>query len=268
MSSGLETNTRTLRRQKRLIAASVTLGTFLGIFGVSSIAQALLDPSWITTGKAVSSQSLKATLVDLQSQIDTLRTQATPGFTHFEYYNNNSTANFAYQVPPGITSVFVEISGGGGGGGGGDYQTLQAHTGGQGGWGEVRAGFVTVDSSNHITISVGQGGSAGAESGQGGLGGDTTVLGGAGSMIAKGGIGGRTYYPGDGGSGGQGGKQLSSRRGFSGLGYAISNVTGQEDFVAQCSTAPGEGGCGGDMFASPANRPGRTGQDGYVKIWY
>ena len=263
-----------------------------GLIGFGGAAHAFIgdssgqgDISWIKRTGQISSTSLKGNLVDLQSQMDAK-------FSSFSYFSTRGVRPFA--LPTNIKQIYVELSGGGGGGGGGDFGSAQLHGGGQGGWGEVRAGFLTVPPGSSISVVVGAGGSHGlgtggisslpSSQGVGSVGSISQVIVTSDSLItAAGGLGGNTGGPGSGGPGTggpstAGGVQISSRKGQSSLPiiagiFASINDPGQSTLPgATCSGAPGEGGCGGGVGTNGAHNgvpySGEDGADGYVKIWY
>jgi len=185
-------------------------------------------------------------------------------FAFFQQFTGDAT----WTVPPGVTRVYVEISGGGGGGGG-LFGTFQASGGGQGGWGEVRAGFLEVFPGGTLTLIVGAGGTAGAANGgTGGNGGTTGVLGGTTTISAGGGGGAGVGNGGTGTSGPGGGTRLEYRNGQNGSSWASAGLSGFSTVSgAACTYSRGEGGCGGRAILN-AGDPGVLGSSGYVRLWY
>jgi hypothetical protein len=186
-------------------------------------------------------------------------------FSGFQQFSGSTT----WTVPSNVTRVYAEVMGGGGGGGGGNYNaSTQARGGAQGGWGERRAGFITVTPGSTLTINIGLGGNPGASNGgTGGNGGATSVTGGTPTITANGGMGSNLDsggYPAQ----GTGGVRLESRLGLLGHTIGSSTMTGYSvSSGAGCSYSPGEGGCGGRAIQGSGDA-GNGGQSGVVRLMW
>lgn len=126
--------------------------------------------------------------------------------------NTVFTSSGTFDVPIGITKIYVTASGGGGGGGRGSSNK----SGGGGAGGCIKAP-VTVTAEQTLTITIGSGGAAGANGGQnnGSAGGNTTITGTGVSVTLSGGGAGQ----GGGTTGGSGG-------GTSGVSNALVSGSG------------------------------------------
>jgi hypothetical protein len=101
------------------------------------------------------------------------------------------TSGTTYTPPPGCNAIDVELIGAGGGGGGGSNTASNAAVGGGGAAGAYARKYFTNPGVAALTIAIGAGGTAGANTGgTGGTGGDTTFALGATTVTAKGGLGG------------------------------------------------------------------------------
>ena len=101
-----------------------------------------------------------------------------------------TTGTTTFNVPSGVTKLYVRLVGGGGGSGG-VVSTASGAAAGGGGGGEYAEGFIDVTGTSSIPVSVGVGGTAGANTGTNGGNGATTGFGiGALYMDARGGTGG------------------------------------------------------------------------------
>jgi len=147
--------------------------------------------------------------------------------------NTSFTSSGTFDVPIGITTIYVSGSGGGGGGGRG-YQDK----GGGGGAAGCMKAPVTVTAEQTLTITIGSGGAAGANGGNnnGTAGGDTTITG-TGVSVTFGG-----------GGGGRGG---SSTGGSGGTLTGVSNALTSGSGTAGTGGPQGEGSAaGGASFLS------------------
>lgn len=209
---------------------------------------------------------IESTARPLGSGIAALSAQVNKKFSFFVRYADSDT----YLIPAGVSRVYIEVSGGGGGGAAGvcDVSNPQIFGGGQGGWGEIRAGFFPVSAGNTIAFDVGGGGGGGA-AGAGSAGGATTVtLGGTQVINAAGGGGGVGKDAGRTRPEGSGGYQLRSQPGHGGGTWGRGSVDGFSIVSGgDCSRSAGEGGCGGGA-ANCLGFGGDAGEKGYVSIMY
>lgn len=176
---------------------------------------------------------------------------------------------YAYRVPPGVTSLGVLVAGGGGGGANGVAAVAYcaAYGGGGGGGGSITYNpAVVVTPGETLTITVGAGGAinggAGGASSLVGLSG-TTSAGGGGGAIGKNG-GASSTYPGGIGvvTGGAGGGAGLSAAGCAGLGVQGGNgglfAVGIPPGIGYGSQFGGGGG-GGSSTGNPSSGGGNTG---------
>lgn len=207
------------------------------------------------------------------SQLTGMR--ATPPFNNMQVFN---TSNLTWQVPVGVSRVFVQVWGAGGGGSGGNALSIPGGGGGGGGYG---ADFVNVTAGAIIPVTVGTGGAAGTSAGGSGatggnssFGAHVTATGGAGGTtvagaFAAGGvstaalsIAGSVGEPGILLSliiGGQGGD--ASQGGAGGHGSRLTSQAGVNGL------SPGGGG-GGGSGALVLFSAGGSGGNGRVIVWY
>ncbi len=162
---------------------------------------------------------------------------------------DGKSENGTFDVPEGVTKVFVEVWGAGGGGGSSNLWS----TGGGGGGGGYAFGFVTVTPREVIPYSIGLGGYGGFSADdntsftRGGSGGSTNF----GPISASGGEGGGSvsdddlYHPGAGGYGTVGENRY----------YGASGQQGRNG--ASNTTPPARGGTGASL--SGAGGPGAGG---------
>ena len=196
---------------------------------------------------------------------------ANSGFSNMQVFN--ASGNFV--IPPGVTTIMVEVWGGGGSGGSPSGAGSMSSGGGGGGYGK---GTYTVTPSSNYTVTIGAGGSVGALAAAGSAGGTSSF----GSLIsATGGAGGTTnsaMVVGVGGSssapfnisGGTGFTGCTSCSGFALLphgGVAGNGGAGGSGFA----NAPGglgiaPGGGGGGSVGTPPNLGG-VGASGRVVVW-
>jgi len=149
------------------------------------------------------------------------------GYTNMQVFTSGGT----WTKPAGVSSVFVKVIGGGGGSGGIKYVAPATYgaTGGGGGGG-YSEGIVAV--SGNVTVTVGAGGTAGADSGGTGGTGGTSSFAGDSTLSATGGVGsaGRTTTgAGAGGAGGDGSGgtlNISGDAGRAGFYYAYDTTRG------------------------------------------
>jgi len=148
--------------------------------------------------KFISQKDTPATYAGAGGQVPKVKTDETGlefgAPTNIEMFTSSGTFN----VPAGISLVFVTLVGGGGGGGGAGGAGVAG--GGGGGPALINYPF-TVTPSGSETVTIGGGGNGGIESnGTGGAGGASSL----GSLSAAGGFGG---IGGNGGAGGAGGSR-------------------------------------------------------------
>lgn len=196
-------------------------------------------------------------------------------FGNMQVFNASGTFN----VPAGVTKVFVQAWGAGGGGGGG---TVLA-AGGGGGGGAYGAGFVTVSAGSSVTVTIGTGGAAGGAGAVGTVGGASTfgaisAAGGAGGPVGLGQVnaaGGSTAAAvGVTGASGSASMVLSSLT-IGGAGGAAAGGGGaggqgsqSGSSVGAGGTAPGGGGGGGGSNLVVVTSAGGTGGNGRIIVWY
>ncbi len=214
------------------------------------------------------------------------------------------TSSGTFTVPSGINRIYVRLWGAGGGGGGAAIDSGYANSGAGGGGGGYTEGWLSVSPQQTLTVTVGTGGAAGANSttgvgGNGGNGSSASV----GSYSAPGGSGGTgaayTTVSGTvpGGAGGSAGNGTISQTGSAGaVGASASNAyeTGgnggssggfleygaggqganynNNDTNATSGTKGGGGGGGGanGSAGSPASTfyNGAAGSNGQVEIMW
>ncbi len=157
------------------------------------------------------------------------------------------TTSGTYTVPPGVTSIVVNVWGGGGGGGGGNSSCTAQGSGSGGGGGGFAQSTLTVTPGEVYTVTVGAGGTAGPYQADGGPGGSSTFTGVGGTVSATGGgqglnaLGCGTVNGGVGGTGTSGTILFSGGNGSQGI--SPSGITGI-----------GGGGAGsGSNGSTPAN---------------
>gem|GEM_PF-2138405 len=183
----------------------------------------------------------------------------------------------SFTVPPGVSTISVEVWGAGGGGGGSQSNNIGGGGGGGGGYTINGTVSVTPGATYTNVITVGAGGSAGASNGEGGDGGTTTAIFGATTVSAGGGEGGHdgstNPNKGEGGAGGIGGtydggaggngQDVDPGAGGGGGSSAGSTGDGNPGGLPTGGTAPADGGAGGDggTSASVGGNPG--GNPGY-----
>lgn len=188
-------------------------------------------------------------------------------------------ATYSLVVPTGVTSI-VAIAIGAGGGGGGVSAAATSSAAGGGGGALSYSNAITVTPGETLTVVVGAGGTAGANTGAtGGNGGDSYIRRSATDLLlAKGGSGGggnTAALTGGGGaggdaasgvgdtknSGGAGGARAVNDRGGGGGGAAgYSGTGGAGGFSTTVPTAGAGGGGGGGYFG--ANSAGTTSNQG------
>ncbi|HLP52287.1 MAG TPA: hypothetical protein VK154_15465, partial [Chitinophagales bacterium] len=186
------------------------------------------------------------------------------------------SSNGTYVLPPGYTSMTIEVWGGGGGGGGSSSSTFNANNrGAGGGGGGYSIATVTGVAANDVyTITIGAGG-AGRSNDSGLPGGASTVTKGATTIVTAGGGGGgnrNSGTPGAGGSGqntGGAGRTVASSGGGGGGGgagnYSPYGGLGNGGTGTANSTGStgGQGGTGGGTTAVAGGNGGNgnTGSD-------
>lgn len=200
-----------------------------------------------------------------------------------QYFSSNGT----YSVPTGCKTIKATIIGGGGGGGGAAYTSSTCSAGGGGSSGTFGFKWLDVSSwSNTTTVTIGNGGIAGAAAGGDGGSGGTTSFGT--HMSCPGGAGGEgmsgTNYP----EYAYGGRTFDSSTGADidpwamegGYGYRVTSAIGVSGWGGPNifgGRAPGQasggsgaqgyfGGGGGGGFASSTNTQGGAGGPGFVFI--
>lgn len=197
------------------------------------------------------------------------------------------TASGTFTVPAGVNKVTVKAWGGGGGGGGADSNDTQNRAGGGGGGGAfVLNNNVTVTPGANVTVTVGDGGTAGNNPSPGGTGGTSTFASSS-PVNAPGGAGGITGLnadrTGNGGNGGAGthnggnGAEAPSSAGQStgsgggGGGGGETGAGGNASGITAGTGGTGGGGAGGSGLTSagngnPGNIPGGGGSGGWDNL--
>lgn len=176
-----------------------------------------------------------------------------PGYGNLTYTSGSNN----FIVPPGITSIYVNVSGGGGGGGGND-----SHGGASGVPGNLVSSNISVNPGDVVTFVVGNGGAGGVSGSH-----NYDAPGGTSPTGFNGGYGGPSGYSGWSGSGGGGGAASSvyvngnlvlvaGGGGGGGGGGNYSYGQGQQGFASSGST---DGGNGGDRGGSDGGGPGGGG---------
>ena len=156
---------------------------------------------------------------------------------------------YSWTVPPGITSICIEVWSGGGGGGGASYGGL---AGGGGGGGYAYQCFTVVPSTTY-TINVGSGGIGGTNASTDGTAGGNSSFGNLMNVIGGAGGGKNSGGPTD-GVGGAGG---SSSCTFSITGNNGSNGTWSATAPSNGNGGNGaNGGNGGKTIAVGSGQPG------------
>lgn len=171
------------------------------------------------------------------------------------YYGTPGT--YTWTAPAGVTSVnYLVVAGGGGGGGG--YPSIT--TGGGGGAGGLLTGTLSVTPLSSYTVTVGNGGTAGAGGGasgsNGGAGGNSVFA----SITAIGG-GYGAWNQQVGGNGGSGGG-ASGPTGTSPANYAGGSATAGQGYAGGTAgrfSGAGGGGAGGVGQNSPGGSPNSQG---------
>ncbi len=196
-------------------------------------------------------------------------------------YTTNGT--FTWNRPTGCNNVMVQLVGAGGGGGGASSAATSAFAGGSGGGGGGAIKWITSVAAS-VTVTVGAGGTAGANTGTNGGTGGTSSFGASVSATGGtggGGITGGTYGSlGTGGVGSSGdiniggGNSLSNNNantgggapggGSSMWGNGVFNTTVGSAGVA--GNGPGAGGSGA-IANHVAGFAGAAGNDGAVLVW-
>lgn len=168
-----------------------------------------------------------------------------------------------YAPPAGVRALMVHCLGAGGGGGGCTTVAAQAAAGAGGGSGAYSRKWVTSPKSSY-TVAVGQGGTAGANTGgTGGTGGDTTFDSPA-ICTAKGGAGGvgqtanTTVASAAGGAGGAAASGVGDTLIDGNEGTAAFRLSGTQAIPGD--GAPGPGPFGGGRVGTDANGAGVTGK--------
>lgn len=160
-----------------------------------------------------------------------------------------------WTCPSDVTSIKVECRGSGGGGGGVAVNTNKSSGGGAGGQYAVKATFAVTPDTTY-TVTVGAGGTAGANTGgNGGNGGDVWFSSNdTNGVVAKGGAGGQSYENGKAGGNG------STSGGFGDTVYAGGDAGGGGD--DNSGGGGGEGAGSTETGHSTTTATGGTGGDG------
>jgi len=182
------------------------------------------------------------------------------GLWTFNLNAQTFTTSGTWTVPPGVTSVLVNVWGAGGGGGGGFNGCSAQGLGSGGGGGGFAQSTLSVTPGDVYTITVGAGGAAGAYNANGGAGGSSSLSGPGGTVAASGGglgLGGGacgTVAGGAGGAGTTGTILFSGGSGSSGI-HTGSSATGV--------SGKGGGGAGsGSNGTTPPNTCAGAGTGG------
>lgn len=199
------------------------------------------------------------------------------------------TSSQTYNVPAGVTALFIRAVGGGGGGGGAQTNGNDYAAGGGGGAGEYGEFWVTSLASSYA-ITIGVAGAAGASSGGAGGSGGSTIIAGVGSVAGGGGGGGRPASGNLGSSGTSGGDGggTSGQPGGAGLvavgtgvgkmagnggstiwgngGLGPASTVSSTATTGRSGTGNGSGGSGA-MGGTDGSRSGGGGRPGRVEIW-
>ncbi len=233
----------------------------------------------LTPGLGTANQSVTFTATD--TNYSTISFNVSVTVTPFITTTLTTNSTSPWTVPPGVTSIQVEMWGGGGGGGGVSVSTSGGYGagGGGGGGGNTLTTLGGLTPGSTIAFSVGAGGTAGPSTGaaNGGTGGNstftgaTTANGGAGgggvsvnSTAGAGGAGGTGTY--SGGAGATGGSTFSGGGG-SGAG---TNVVGNSasQYTGGAAIAGGGAGATGSSSSAhingnPGSAPGGGGSGGF-----
>jgi hypothetical protein len=170
----------------------------------------------------------------------------------------NSTGTFVW--PSGVTSITVEVWGAGGAGGNSTANGIRAAGGGGGGYSKK----VITEGSGSYTVTVGVGGSNGADGGVSWFGASTTVLANGGKGVAANGLAGGDgagvgagdlTFTGGSGAGGANGSGTAGGGGSS-AGTGANGVNGGSPFNYSGGVAPTGGGDGGNGAATASNAGG------------
>lgn len=218
--------------------------------GLKSENSSIPSSTFISSGSSSSSSESLPTIFQSPKKFETVGT-----------YN--------WKVPPGVTSICIEVWGAGGGGD--RRSTSGGVVGGGGGGGYAYECFSVVPGTTYNVI-VGSGGGSGSMFGYGGAGGTSSVgnlinvTGGAGGAGATGGAAGISTNSfnvaggaGDNGSaGGAGGNGANGGAG----GFAVYNTQGNPGVI------PGGGGSGGNTTGGAGSASGGSGARGQVYIYW
>lgn len=224
-------------------------------------------PSWRFNGvdsNTFSTNSVTFGLVPKKSKIwnITAENTAKTNFLKVGQATYNIPGSFTFQVPNEVTSISAVCVGGGGGGGA--FGTATDEAGAGGGGGALAYATFAVTPGESLTITVGDGGTAGqAASANGVAGGASSVKRAATSLVeAGGGAGGQggqngrnqpaggaggTVVTGTGGAGGAGGRAQENTNNARGGGGGAGGYsgTGGAGGAAGATGSPGTGGGGG-----------------------
>lgn len=253
-----------------VLAATIATSTWNSATASSSIPLAgftgKIDTNFISTTTLFTNVTLTAT-----TTVTATSTLTIGSFSAYNIGKNvaviTTTGTSTFNVPTGITRLFVQVQGGGGDGGGAAASNF--HGGSGGGGGGYSEEFVDVTGTSTIQVFVGTssgttkfgtngfylsatGGTAGSDNGAGGAGGS-----GSGGDINIVGQGGGSGIPVASGSGGNGGSSF-----FGGGGQSCVSGTG-------CNGVAGGsygGGGGGGYGTGSGGGGGGGGANGVIKI--
>ena len=107
------------------------------------------------------------------------------------------TSSGTFNIPAGVTTLYVRCVGGGSGGSGGTVAASSSATGSGGGGGAagmVNSGFIVISGDTALTITVGAGGAAATWGNTSGAGGNSQVVGASSSTVYAAAAGGSSAY--------------------------------------------------------------------------
>jgi hypothetical protein len=263
-------------------------------FGSDTLPDDFINLASSSATAAAASAAAAAISADEAEAAASLVTGAVPILNNLQAF----TSSGSYTPATGVTRVFVEVWGGGGGGGGVVANNRVSSSGGGGGY---TCGFVDVTASVPITVTVGAGGTGGANTGANGTDGGTSSFG---SLSATGGAGGTGsgagasdaifFAGGIGGAGSGGTVNLTGERGGhsyfnyvppnstafpaswrldlkggaaprGGVGGAVTDATGN---TSATGVTPGGGGTGArSQNGGGGATAGGNGANGLVLVW-
>jgi polygalacturonase len=252
-----------------------------------------------TPGVGTANQSVTCTPTD-NTDYSTISFNVSVTVNPFTITTLTTSSTSPWTVPPGVTSVQVQLWGGGGGGGGQLFTSSGSGGAGGGGGGGYTTATITVTPGNTISFTVGAGGTGGegknpgpsnggnggnstfgsVTAANGGTGGGEATVPGSGGIAGPGGLGG-TYNSGSGAagsgnhSGGGGGSAGTATNGNSASGTTggaavTGGGAGGNGLTAKgggaAGSVPGGGGSGGMEISGDGGNSGGAGGAGQIII--